>query len=162
MHVTTRSAQRSGRCVASWRSSWLCTYRGHHSWSDNNDRRIFQRKVISVKIITHWLKTNSIILVNAGSIVGTTAITSGMGFVYWWIAAKWFSPDALGVASASISAVMLLAEASILGQGTLLITELPRQPEQAGSMLSTALIVVGTAGAVGGASFALIVSHISP
>jgi O-antigen/teichoic acid export membrane protein len=114
-----------------------------------------------VKIIIHWLKTNSAILANAGSLVGTTAITSVLGFVYWWIAAKWFSPDALGVASASVSAVMLLAEGSMLGLGTLLITELRRQPEQAGSMISTALIVVGVIGAVMGALFALIASHFS-
>jgi O-antigen/teichoic acid export membrane protein len=114
------------------------------------------------KGIIHWLKANSTILVNAGSLIGTTAITSGLGFVYWWVAAKWFSPDALGIVSAAISAVMLLAEASILGLGTLLITEIPRRPEQAGSILSTALIVVGIIGAAVGIIFALIVSHISP
>ena len=114
------------------------------------------------KVIIHWLKSNSTILVNAGSLVGTTGITSGLGFVYWWIATRWFSPDAIGVASASVSAVMLLAEASILGLGTLLITEIPRQPERAGSIISTALIVVGGVGGVGGVLFALIVSHFSP
>jgi hypothetical protein len=57
---------------------------------------------------------------------------------------------------------MLLAGGSILGLGTLLITEIPRQPEQAGSMISTALIVVGVVGAVVGALFALIASHLSP
>ena len=113
------------------------------------------------KIIIHWFKTNSTILVNAGSIVGTTAVTSGLGFVYWWVVARWFSPDAIGVASASFSAVMLLADASILGLGTLLVTELPRKPEQAGSIISTALIVVGVVGAVVGAIFALIVAHVS-
>ncbi len=99
---------------------------------------------------------------NAGSLVGTTAVTSGLGFVYWWVAAKWFAPDAIGVASASVSAVMLLAGGSILGLDTLLITELPRQPEQAGSMISTALIVVGSIGAVIGALFAVIASHLLP
>lgn len=78
------------------------------------------------------------------------------------MAAKWFSPDALGVASATVSAVLFLAEASILGLGTLLVTELPRKPELAGSMISTALIVVGVMGAVVGALFALIFSHLSP
>jgi O-antigen/teichoic acid export membrane protein len=115
-----------------------------------------------VKSAIHWLQTNSIILLNSSSLVGATLITSGLGFVYWWLAARWFPPEAIGVASASVSAVMLLSSASILGLGTLLITELPRQPEKAGSLMSTALLVVGIAGCVTGCIFALVASSASP
>lgn len=95
-------------------------------------------------------------LVNAGSLVGTTAITSGLGFVYWWIAARHFSTETIGIASASLSAMMLLGSFCVLGLGTLLITELPRQPGQEASLISTALIVVGGTGAIIGIAFALI------
>ena len=100
-------------------------------------------------------------LVNAGSLVGTTVVTSGLGFAYWWIAARWFAPEAVGVGSASISAMMLLGSFCVLGLGTLLITELPRQPEQAGSLLSTALLVVGGVGLIVGMLFAFIAARFS-
>ncbi len=100
-------------------------------------------------------------LVNAGSLVGTTIVTSGLGFAYWWVAARWFEPEAVGVGSASISAMMLLGSFCILGLGTLLITELPRQREQAGSLLSTALLVVGGVGLVVGMLFAFVAARLS-
>ncbi len=111
--------------------------------------------------LLHWMQANHVMLVNAGSLVGTTVITSGLGFAYWWVAARWFAPEAVGVASASISAMMLLGTFCVLGLGTLLITELPRQPERAGSLVSTALLVVGGVGLVVGSIFALIAAHCS-
>jgi len=71
-----------------------------------------------VKILIQWLKTNSVMLINAGSLVGTTVVTSFLGFVYWWIAARHFPPDVVGIASASISAMALLGGFCILGLGT--------------------------------------------
>lgn len=117
---------------------------------------------MTVKIILRWMKTNSVMLVNATSLVGTTAVTSILGFVYWWAAAKLFSPEVVGVASASISAMTLLGGFCIFGLGTLLITELPRQPERAGELISTALIVVGGVSACAGAGFAVTAPHVSP
>ena len=94
-------------------------------------------------------------LVNAGSLIGTTAVTSILGFVYWWVAARRFPPEAIGIASASVSAMMLLGGFCVLGLGTLLITELPRQPEKEGELISTALITVGGVGGCIGLIFAL-------
>lgn len=101
-------------------------------------------------------------LINAMSLVGTTAVTSILGFVYWWAAARSFSPAAVGIASASVSAMTLLGGVSMLGLGTLLITELPRQPHMAGSLISTSLLVVGVAGCVTGVVFAFVAPVISP
>lgn len=115
-----------------------------------------------MKIILQWVKTNGVMLINAASLVGTTAVTSILGFVYWWAAAKLFSPEVIGVASASISAMTLLGGLCILGLGTLLITELPRQPGHAGELISTALIVVGGVGVSAGAGFAVIAPYVSP
>jgi O-antigen/teichoic acid export membrane protein len=53
---------------------------------------------------------------------------AGFGFVFWVIAARSFSSASVGVASAAVSAVMLLGVISMLGLGTLLIRELPRHP----------------------------------
>lgn len=108
-----------------------------------------------------WIKKNSTILVNAGSLVGTTVVTSVLGFIYWWVAARRFTPDTVGIASASISAMTLLGTFSVVGLGTLLITEIPRQPEKAPSLISTALMVVTVVGGCIGALFAFIAPMIS-
>src|SRR5579859_4976456 len=104
------------------------------------------RNLHAVRMLLRWIKVNSVMLTNAGALVGTTAVTSILGFVYWWLAARRFPPAAVGVASASVSAMVLLGGFCVLGLGTLLITELPRQPDHAGSLISTSLVVVGALG----------------
>lgn len=100
------------------------------------------------------VKTNLVMLLNAGSLVGTTLVTSVLGFGYWWFATRLYSPASVGLASAMISAMTLLGTFGMLGLGTLLTGELPKQPDKAGSLISVALIVVGIVGIVLGAIFA--------
>src|SRR6266699_3208108 len=106
--------------------------------------------------LIQWIKTNFVILVNAGSLISTTAVTSVLGFAYWWVAARSFPPETVGLGSAAISAMALLGTICILGLGTLLIGELPRQPGKEGPLISAALIVVGGAGGCAGIVFALV------
>ncbi|TMD68608.1 MAG: hypothetical protein E6I91_04065 [Chloroflexi bacterium] len=113
------------------------------------------------KLLYHWIKTNWAILVNAGSLVGTTAVTGIFGFAYWWMAARLFPPASVGLASAEVSAMLLLGILCILGLGTLLIGELPRQPGKEASLISAALLLVGGVGIVGGIIFALVASFVS-
>jgi O-antigen/teichoic acid export membrane protein len=108
-----------------------------------------------------WIKTNRVMLLNTGSLIGTTFVTSALGFVYWWLAAHLFAPEAVGLASAAVSAMMLLATISLLGTGTLLIGELPRQPGKERSLVSTMLIVVGVVGGIAGIVFALLTTLVS-
>lgn len=115
-----------------------------------------------VPLLFQWIKTELILLMNAGSLIGTTIVTSGLGFVYWWVAARWFSPQSVGLGSAVISAMTLLSIICMLGLGTLLIGELPRYPGKEGSLISTALLVAGGAGGCCGILFALIASFIAP
>ena len=112
-------------------------------------------------LLYQWAKKNSVILVNAGSLVGTTAVTSVLGFAYWWLAARQFSPEALGLASAAISAMMLLGSLGIVGLGTLLIGELPRQQGKEVSLISATLIVVGAVGGCLGIAFAAVAPYLS-
>jgi O-antigen/teichoic acid export membrane protein len=108
-----------------------------------------------------WIRTNSIILFNAGSMVGATAITSLLGFVYWWLAARSFQPEAVGLASAAISAMTLLGSVAIVGLGTLLLGELPLQRGRAASLVSAALLTVGAIGGLLGLAFAVIAPRLS-
>jgi len=108
-----------------------------------------------------WLGTYWVILANTGSLVGATVVTSGLGFLYWWLAARQFPPEAVGLGSAAISAMMFLGNVSVLGIGTLLIGELPRQPGKEGLLISTALLVVGMTGGGFGLLFAFIAPWMS-
>ncbi len=100
-------------------------------------------------------------LINAGSLVGTTAVTGIFGFAYWWVAARLFPPASVGLASAEVSAMLLLGLLCILGLGTLLIGELPRQSGKEASLISAALLLVGGVGIAGGIVFALVASFVS-
>ena len=112
-------------------------------------------------IVYKWFKTNSVMFMNAGSLVGTTAVTSMLGFVYWWAAARLFPPETIGFASATIAAMTLLGSICILGLGTLLIGELQRHPGKEMSLITAALLLVGAVGAVAGILFTLIAPFLS-
>ncbi len=100
-------------------------------------------------------------LVNSGSLIGSTVVTSALGFAYWWLAARQFSLESVGFASACVSSMMLLGSLCMLGLGTLLVTELPRQPGREGALISSALLVVAVAGGMIGVLFALIAPYAS-
>ncbi|MBA3867684.1 MAG: lipopolysaccharide biosynthesis protein [Anaerolineae bacterium] len=104
--------------------------------------------------LNRWVKNNRILLTNTSSLVITTVVTSGLGFVYWWLAAKTFSTQAVGVASAAIAAMTLLGIIGKLGFGTLLVGELPRQRANAGSMVMSALVIVASVSTILGILFA--------
>ena len=103
-----------------------------------------------------WVKSNKVTFINAGSLVGTTLVTSVLGFGYWWVAARMFPPEAVGFASAATSAMMLLGSICILGLGTLLTGELQRHPGNEMPLINAALLLVGGVGGGVGIVFALI------
>ena len=73
------------------------------------------------------LETGWPIAFNAGSLMAAIVVNSGLGFVFWWLAARTFSPSEVGFAAAAVSAMTLLGTLGVLGLGTLLIGELPRR-----------------------------------
>lgn len=114
-----------------------------------------------MKILLQWFRANRVILVNAGSLVGTIGITSLLGFAYWWVAAHQFSKGAVGLASAANSAMTLLGTACVLGLGTLLIGELPQQRGKELPLISAALLLVGAIGGLAGIIFAFLAPFIA-
>jgi O-antigen/teichoic acid export membrane protein len=116
---------------------------------------------VSISVF-QWLKKNITLLFNAGSLLGTTLVTSGLGFIYWWAAARLFPVESVGVSSAAISAMTLIGNICLLGFSTLLLTEIPRQRDQAPALISTALLIVGSAGFVVGLGSALLFPFLSP
>jgi O-antigen/teichoic acid export membrane protein len=108
-----------------------------------------------MSVLLTWIKTNIVLLWNAASLVSTTAVTSALGFAFWWSAARLFHTEEVGLASAAISAMSLLGTICTLGLGTLLIGELPRQPSRVFSLTSAALLLVLGVGTLVGIFFAL-------
>src|SRR5205814_638190 len=106
--------------------------------------------------------TDRAILSNASSLVGTTVLTSALGFVFWWLAARTYSAEIVGLAAAATSAMSLLGNLAVLGLGTLLIAELGRQRHDSRSLILTALIIAQTAGSCLGLAFAVLAPLVSP
>lgn len=98
---------------------------------------------------------NRSVAANASAWIGTTVVTSGLGFAYWWVAARLFPPTVVGFGAASVSAMLLLGTLSVLGLGTLLIGEIPRHPGREGGLVVTALVPAGLAGWTLGVVFAV-------
>lgn len=111
--------------------------------------------------IRTWYKTNRVMLVNSISLVGTTAVTMALGFVYWWVAARQFTPEMVGLGSAAISAMTLLGTICMLGLGTMLISEMPRFPGKEYSLITAALSVVGIFGGMVGSVFIMLAPLVS-
>ena len=83
------------------------------------------------------------IIRNAASLYGATIITSLLGFVYWFVAARLVPAQAVGIASALQSAAMFLGYFCVIGLNTLVISELSADKEQARSLILTAVASVG-------------------
>ena len=107
------------------------------------------------------INTNITVVFNAASLVATYIVKAGLGFAYWWLAAREFLPGDVGFASAAISAMTLLGGLCMLGLGTLLIRELPRQQGKEVSLISPALVLVGVIGGCVGILFAIVVPYVS-
>lgn len=100
------------------------------------------------------------LLSNASSLVATTGVGSVLGFVYWALAARLFTQQAVGYGSAAISAITLLGTIGMFGLGTVLIGELPRRRPRAG-LVSAALAASGLGSLILGLGFAIVAPRVS-
>ena len=115
-----------------------------------------------IETLRRQLKSNLVIVINAGSLFSTQIVTSGLGYIYWWLAAQIYQPEIVGLSSAAISAMMLLGNIGKVGLDTMLVGELPRNHQSRGTMITTALLVTGVIGIVLGILFAYGTPFISP
>jgi O-antigen/teichoic acid export membrane protein len=86
-----------------------------------------------------WVRRFGDVLGPSASLVGTTAVTSVLGFAYWWAAARMAPIHEVGAATAVISAVTLLGTIGMFGFGTMLIAEAARC-RAVGSLIATSLL----------------------
>lgn len=78
---------------------------------------------------------------NAFFLMATNFINLGLGFIFWVVAARYYTPEEVGLVSALLSAMMLIAIISTLGFPIALIYYLPRNKENAGRMINSCLTV---------------------
>jgi O-antigen/teichoic acid export membrane protein len=102
------------------------------------------------------LESERHMLLNSGSMFGTSLVTALLGAAFWLVAARGFSKAAVGVGSAAVSAMTLLGFLATVGLGTLLMGELPRLPRDRRGLINAALLVSGLVGTAFGLGFALI------
>lgn len=110
-------------------------------------------------VLATWQRNRDLIH-NASSLIATTVVTTGLGFLYWALGARLYSQQSVGYGSAAISAISLLGAIGMFGLGTVLIGELPRRKNTAG-LISAALITASVGSLVLGLGFALIAPHVS-
>jgi O-antigen/teichoic acid export membrane protein len=97
-------------------------------------------------------------LTNAGSLVGSVAVTSILGFPYWWLAARGFPAHDVGFAATVVSTVTLLGTFGMLGLGTLLTGELSRRGSNVEAFIASGLAMCSVAGLVVALFFALVLA----
>ena len=90
----------------------------------------------------------SFLVRSALALVSTSFLTSGLGFVYWAAAARFYDPAIVGESATAIAAMNLLAPVAMLGLGTLLVAELPKRTERRGELVVAASVLSAVAGAV--------------
>ena len=80
---------------------------------------------------------------NAAYLMLTSGVNSLAGFVFWAVAARLYPVEGVGLASAAISAMGLLALLSTLGMDYSLIRFLPRSGDKASTILNSCLTLSG-------------------
>jgi len=101
------------------------------------------RTATSREVLKQHLNTS--LYKNAYYLMAGTAVTSLLGFVFWIVAVRLYSTEAVGLGSAIISALGLLAIFSELGLGIGLIRFLPGAGKDGNDMLNTCFTVSGLA-----------------
>jgi len=97
-----------------------------------------------------------------GSLVLSQVIGTGLGFAFWITAARAVAPEHVASASAAVAAMLLLGNLTVLGCGTLLLTELPLlAPDRQRALIRSGLIVVGSAAILAGTVWSLVGVHLS-
>lgn len=91
-------------------------------------------KIIINKIYKDSLLKNSIFMIAAHMV---NAIS---GFFFWVIAARYYTPDDIGIISAILSSIFLISTLSLIGFPTALIFYLPRFKNKANEIINSCLI----------------------
>lgn len=88
------------------------------------------------------------LLRSAAALVSTSIVTSGLGFIYWAVAARMFRATDVGESATAIAAMSLIAPFTVLGLGTVLVSRLPTMRSGRAELVATATVVSGLVGTI--------------
>jgi O-antigen/teichoic acid export membrane protein len=93
---------------------------------------------------------------NGVALIAAKVITMGLGFVFWVLAARLFTPHEVGLAAGVVSAMMLCTQLALLGVGSAFITHFPALRRCPAALLDTSLTFVAVLGVVWGSAFLVV------
>lgn len=96
---------------------------------------------------------------SAATLASTSLVNSGLGFVYWAVAARAFPATDVGESATTIAAMNVIAPLTLLGFGTLLVAELPGRVAGRPALVSTAALVAAVSGGLVALCCALLLPH---
>lgn len=82
---------------------------------------------------------NDSLLKNSFYLMAANLLNLLLGFIFWVIAARYYSPHEVGTISALLSSMLLLSMISALGFQTAFVFHLPRNRENAGRIINSCL-----------------------
>ena len=109
-----------------------------------------------------WWSAQRTLVKTTTSLLSTTGITTLLGLVFWWIAARTLPVAAVGYGSAAVSALMLVGTFGMAGLNTVLLGQLARWPPDAPGLLSAALCTSGFISAALAGGFLLLGTEFVP
>jgi O-antigen/teichoic acid export membrane protein len=89
-------------------------------------------------------QNHAVLVKNSGAIIVGSGMGAVLGFAYWWLAARWLSPEVIGTASALISLMGFIGLLGDAGLGTLLAGEIVRWPGRERGLISAASLTASS------------------
>lgn len=103
------------------------------------------------------------LLSNSSLVILTTAGNAALGFVFWIVAARFLTADAVGVAAAAISATTLIGTIGMFGMGTLLISSVGTVSRaRAGRFIVAGIAIASIASFLGGLGYVALTPVLFP
>jgi O-antigen/teichoic acid export membrane protein len=90
---------------------------------------------------------------NSLALIAAKVASLGLGFAFWVAAARLFPQAEVGIAAGVVAAMMLCTQLMLIGVGSAVIVQLPRNRSRPGPLLDTAFVIVAIASLLGAAAF---------
>ena len=87
-------------------------------------------------------QNHAVLVKNSAAMVIGSITAAIVGFVYWWLAARWLSPEVIGTASGLLSLMAFIGLLGDAGLGTLLAGEIIQWPGRERGLISAVLLAV--------------------
>ena len=134
-------------CHNEWKKSWINDVRTYKNFISNNSdgksNTVGESYLISYINFIHK-NLGTPLFKNSLYLMLTTLFSSGSGFIFWFFAAKYYSPENVGVAVTIISAMGLLSLFTRLGLDTGIIKYLSKENDK-NEMINSCLSIVSLA-----------------